>query len=63
MLLGLALIIVGVTFVVRNRELSVSLGFDEPANRWGFLASTARQNFAVVGIVLALVGLASVLLL
>ena len=63
MLLGLALIVVGTTLILRNRQLAITLGFDEQSSRWGFLASAARQNFAVVGAVIAIIGVASMLLL
>lgn len=63
MLIGLAMLIVGITMLVRNRQLAVTLGFDEPHSNWGFKSSAARQNFAVIGLLIAVMGMLSIFLL
>ena len=63
MLIGLALLVVGITMVIRNRQLAVTLGFDEAHSSWGFKSSAARQNFAVIGLAIAVMGMLSIFLL
>jgi len=52
------LIIVGVLMALRNREMAVWLGIENRRYRVAFVSSVARQNIAVLGVVLCGFGLA-----